>query len=133
MAGALESLVGEMTVAELAKKSGRSVEDLVGWAMGSTSGSRGRSAARAKPASRRAARGGSPSKRVDTRTAAGREAYEKAVLDSVRAARGPIAAQDIRKKLGGTPQQARAALNRLIERGLIDYQGRARATRYLAK
>lgn len=130
MAGALESLVGEMTVAELAKKSGRSVEDLVGWAMGSAKAARGRPAAAATSSGRGGARGGS--KRVDTRTAAGREAYEKAVLESVRASKGPIAAQEIRAKLGGTPQQARAALNRLIEEGQINYQGRARATRYTA-
>lgn len=127
---ALETLVGELTVAELASKSGRSVEDIVGWAM--TGAGAGRSATSGRTAAPRAAVSNGRRKGVDTRSAKGRAAYEADVLQLVEAAKVPISAPEIRAKAGGTPQQARAALNRLIEAGKITYQGRARATRYSA-
>lgn len=129
---ALETLVGEMTVAELAGKSRRSVEDIVGWAMSGTAAgrapSRGRSAT--APAATKAASRGTSGKKINTRSAKGRADYEASVLRVVKAASSPISAPEIRSEVGGTPQQARAALNRLIELGKISYQGRARATRY---
>jgi hypothetical protein len=44
-----------------------------------------------------------------------------------------VSAGDVRRQVGGTPLQARAALNRLIEAGKLNYTGRARGTRYTAK
>lgn len=67
---------------------------------------------------------------VDTRTAAGREAYEKSVLRVLEAADGPVSSQHVRDKCGGTALQARKALNRLIEDGQVTYTGKARATKY---
>ena len=136
---ALETLVGEMTVAELAGKSRRSVEDIVSWAMSGTAGGRPAKQARAIPTSSSsaptAAAKGAPRARgsaINTRSAQGRAEYEANVLRVVKAATSPISAPEIRDEVGGTPQQARAALNRLIELGEINYQGRARATRYSA-
>ncbi len=73
-------------------------------------------------------------KAVDTRSATGRDAYDQHVLSIVKEGKGTkVSAQDIRKMAGGTPEQARRALNRLIEAGKIDYTGKARATRYFSK
>jgi hypothetical protein len=129
---ALETLVGEMTVAELAGKSRRSVEDIVSWAM--SGGAAARAPSRGRPASTTpSAAKAAPrvqGSKINTRSAKGRAEYEANVLRVVKAATSPISAPEIRAEVGGTPQQARAALNRLIELGKISYEGRARATRY---
>jgi hypothetical protein len=116
-----------MTINELAAKSDRSVASIVDWALGTRSaGAPRRSEGPGRP--RKATNG--VVKSVNTRTAAGRERYEAAVLDVVRNAKGPIRAPEIRARVGGTPQQARAALNRLIETGSVGFEGKARATAY---
>lgn len=132
----LEALVARMTIAELSERSGKTVEDIVEWAMAGQGASKAPRAARPakareaapspKPASPKA------SDNVDTRSASGRRAYEQAVLSVVRDADEPISAPAIRTSVGGTPLQVRTALNRLIEKGALNYQGRARATRYSA-
>ena len=68
--------------------------------------------------------------RVDTRSTSGREAYETAVLGAVESAMDAVSAVEVRAAVGGTAQQARAALNRLIEAGRVKYRGKARGTRY---
>jgi hypothetical protein len=67
---------------------------------------------------------------VDTRAAAGRGKFDEAVLAAVKGAKGRIKANDLRKKVGGTSLQMRAALHRLIEAGKIKSQGKARGTTY---
>jgi hypothetical protein len=115
----LESLVASMTLSELSTRSGKTVSQIVEWALGGRGVRRGNSA----PAA-----GGL--KRVDTRTPVGRDAYDEQVLAAVEGAKGPIGAGEVREQVGGTALQARTALNRLIEAGKINYEGRARATRY---
>lgn len=75
---------------------------------------------------------GGGSKAVDTRTPAGREAYDQSVLDALKAAGKDVAAPDLSKVVGGTPLQIRTALARLIERGAVKWTGQARGTRYTA-
>ena len=70
---------------------------------------------------------------VDTRTGAGRRAYQAALLEVLKASSSPVSAPDLRDAVGGTPDQARRALNRLIEDGAVAYTGKARGTRYTAK
>lgn len=80
----------------------------------------------------RAARA-TPSRRdekVDTRSQAGREAYDAAVLEYLQKAGKPCKATEIRDAVGGTPQQFRASVNRHIDSGEVSYEGQARATRY---
>jgi hypothetical protein len=68
---------------------------------------------------------------VNTRSLDGREAYDKRVLAFVRGHNGDfIPARTVQEAVGGTAHQVRKALNRLIENGLVTYQGRARGTRY---
>lgn len=67
---------------------------------------------------------------ANTRTPAARAEYEKQLFDTLKGERRWVSAQELRTQVGGTPLQARKALNRLIERGLIKFRGKARATKY---
>ena len=129
---ALEALVENMTLRQLSDKTGRSVASIVEWAMARRGG--GRPAAKASAASTPAKKkaGGGKGGAVNVRTPAGRAAYDNAVLETVAGAGRDISAQQVRSKVGGTPAQARAALNRLIEANKIGYKGKARATKYYA-
>ena len=69
---------------------------------------------------------------VSTRTAADRRDFDGKVLGFVQGCSAPCTATEVRESLGGTPLQIRRALNRLIERGELDYLGQARGTRYTA-
>lgn len=118
---AIEDLVSSMTLADLSKRSGKSVGDIVAHALAPTSSAPVRSQGKAHTHAQ-----GTP----DVRTPSGRAAYRAAVLNAVRSHDGPIAAVDVRTQVGGTPQQVRTALNSLIEEGEIQFKGKARATRY---
>lgn len=152
---ALETLVSNMALSELAQLSGRSIAEIVNWAMSGVRAEASRSSAGARPEATRTRATSTPApssnrsarreeeeeveevedgeEEVNTRTQEGRERYDRAVLELVRNAKGPIGATQIRDALGGTPLQVRTALNRLIEGGHLAYQGRARATRYRAR
>ena len=128
-----------MTLSELADRSGKSVSQIIAWALpGKTGGGKAprptakpngvpSGKAAAKPAAG-ASKGGS--KAVNTRTPEGRAKYDAAVYDAVAAAGQPVGSSKLRKSVGGTPLQLRTALNRLIEDGKVTYEGKARATRY---
>ena len=127
---ALEQLVEDMTLRQLADRTGRSVGDIVGWAMRSAKGTTKETTTSAKKPGRKAK--ASPGS-VDVRTPAGRKAYDQAVMQAVVEAKDPVSAPDVRAKAGGTPAQARAALDRLISGGKLGYKGRARGTRYFVR
>ena len=67
---------------------------------------------------------------VNTRTPAGRQAFDEAVFTAVQSIGSPAGAGDIQKITGGANMQIRAACNRLIEAGRLSWSGRARGTRY---
>jgi len=69
----------------------------------------------------------------ETRTGDGRRKYDAAVLKFIIKNKKLKSAIEIRSAVGGSPNQARRALNRLIERGLVEFTGQARATRYKAR
>ena len=130
----LEEFVGSMTLSELADRSGKSVSQIIAWALPGKSGASkpvSRPAAK-KPAGKSTGGGGSKGggKVVNTRTPEGRAAYDEAVFGAVSGAGKPLGSSALRKKVGGTPLQLRTALNRLIEDGKVTYEGKARATRY---
>lgn len=135
----LEALVGSMSLSELSQRSGKSVGQIVDWALGNRSFGKRPAAAAAAPSAGGGAKaknssgGGGGGKGVNTRTPNGRDAYDQAVLGAVQGSKGPIGAGLLRKRVGGTALQVRTALNRLIEAGKINYQGRARATAYTAR
>lgn len=68
---------------------------------------------------------------VNTRTAAGRAAFEEAILNALgELGGGPVSGQDVRTKVGGTSLQVRTAMNRLIEADKVTFEGKARGTKY---
>jgi hypothetical protein len=75
---------------------------------------------------------GGGAKGVDTRTPAGREAYDQAMINALKQAGKASAAPELAAAVGGTPLQIRTSLARLIERGLVNWTGQARGTRYTA-
>ena len=127
---ALEQLVEDMTLRQLADRTGRSVSDIVGWAMRSAKGTTTKetTTSTTKPGRKSKSAGA-----VDVRTPAGRTAYDQAVMQAVVEAKGPVSAPDVRATAGGTPAQARASLDRLISGGKLGYKGRARGTRYFVR
>jgi hypothetical protein len=79
-----------------------------------------------KPAGKRAKREGG-----ETRTAEGRAALDQAVLEGLTALGGSnVSAEALRKRIGTTPAQLRASLNRHIQAGDVSFTGKARGTRY---
>lgn len=133
----LEQLVRTMSIEELSNRSGRSIEQIVDYALGNASSS---SASRRSPPTKvsRARKSGAPKRtastsKVDTRTAEGRDAYDEAVLGVIKNADHPISANEIRAEVGGTPIQLRAAVKRLEESRQIKTRGKARGTRYTGR
>lgn len=142
----LEALVGTMTVAELAKRSNRRVDEIVAYAMNGQVAKPKLSLVRPQttPVPEVDAKSAKPSKassrigRVgqavvapprDTKTPTGRAKYEDAIIEAL-VGQGWMLAQEVRLHAGGTPLQARTALNRLVQRGAVEHRGQARATEY---
>jgi len=121
---ALENLIGQMTLAELARLANTSVEQVVAIVLaGAASGkSRGGSgdAARVPPSAWRARRGTVPrgGLRLD---------HIVAALASVE---GPAKLEQVREQTGGSVPQVRAALQKLSEAGRVRITGERRGTRY---
>jgi hypothetical protein len=70
-------------------------------------------------------------KKRNVRTEAGRESFDTDVLNALKELGGDtVAATNLRERLGADPTQLRASLNRLIEKGLVTFTGKARGTRY---
>jgi hypothetical protein len=154
---ALEQLVGNMTVAQLAEAAGMDIDAVVGLVLGN----RGVSApsVKAAPAAKGKRKPGRPPKAAaqepapaavtaeededeggdaggeghNTRTRTGRAELDQAILDYLKSQSEPVRALDIRKGIGGTAAQIRTRLNYLIEKGKVTYKGRASGTRYRAK
>ena len=113
------SMLREITLGQLAD------------AAGGKSNKRGKAKAKGQNAPKPAH--GKPEK-VNTRTQAGREAYDKAILEALKElGGGPVSGAKIKARVGGTPLQARTALNRLIETGAVTFEGKARGTKYSLK
>mgnify|MGYP000323014064 CR=1 FL=1 len=72
----------------------------------------------------------SKGRQVTARTVEGRKNYDAAVVEALRAAGGWVAASAIRKRVGGTANQVRIALDRLRDAGRVVRQGAKGATRY---
>jgi len=155
---ALEQLVGNMTVAQLAEAAGMDIDAVVGLVLGS----RGAAAAvKAAPPAKGKRKPGRPPKAAaqepaaavtakeadddddeggdaggdghNTRTRTGRAELDQSILDYLKSQSEPVRALDIRKGIGGTAAQIRTRLNYLIEKGKVTYKGRASGTRYRAK
>ena len=133
----LETLVGQMTVRELAQRSGRSIDAIASFVLNGTkpttkpvSGERLIKAVNTttKPAQTVA------SAAVDTTSPLRRMQYDTVVLEHLKKQpKGTrLLAQQIRKVVGGTPLQVRTSLQRLFDARKVVCQGKARATVYWA-
>ncbi len=67
---------------------------------------------------------------VNTRTAAGRQALDAAVLAYLNGCDELVTGADVRNVVGGSAAQVRQSLNRLIEAELVGWEGKGRGTRY---
>ena len=133
MPSALEDLVGNMTLAELAARSGKSVEAIAAYAMGGASGSNG---ARGRAEISNVEPGAKAGRRkavAETRTRSGRDEFDARVLDAIKNAGGTAQSVDIEEIVGGTAQQRRAALHRLIASRKLARTGKARSTAYTVR
>jgi hypothetical protein len=75
--------------------------------------------------------GGGGAHKRNVRTESGREQFDHEVLEALKAQGGDtVAATQLRESIDAEPTQLRTALNRLIERGLVTFTGKARGTRY---
>lgn len=143
---ALETLVANMSVAQLAELAGMDVDSMVALVLGKKAGAAPKAPARRGGGRRKAAEAvegeadapaqaapASPSKGHNTRTRSGREALDEAIISFLKEQSEPVRALDIRAGVGGTAAQIRTRLNFLIEQGKVTYKGRASGTRYRAK
>ena len=118
-------LVPSLTVAELSGGGGVASAPRRGRPPGSKTGAK-----KGKKTGKR--RGRPPGRGASTRTPAGRSDYDEKVLSVIGGSKGPISAEDARKKIGGTPMQFRAAAERLMASKKIKREGKARGTKYRA-
>lgn len=121
--------LGSLTLDELLGESeggrGRGGRRKAGAAAASPAGAAGAAGAR-----KLARKGGGAHKR-NVRTETGREAFDNEVLEGLKELGGEnVNATSLRNALDADPTQLRAALNRLIERGVVTFSGKARGTRY---
>lgn len=140
---ALEQLVGNMTVAQLAEVAGLSIDEVVGLVLKKgasrpASGGRGRKDSGDAPTttSHNKAAAGSfavTERQHETRTQAGRDALDKAILTVLKQTGERMRAVDVRDAVGGTAAQVRARLNALIADARVSYGGKASGTRYWVK
>jgi len=140
----LEQLIAQMPIFRLAQLGGKSVAEIAVFALGGatlTRGTVGTVGARAsngaaRPAGPRA-NNGAPKRAAkadaSVRTAAGRGDFDARILEAIASAGGPVRSVDIEGKVGGTPQQRRTALHRLVAAKKIKRAGKARATTYEAR
>jgi len=118
-------------VFELAKEmgiDGLNVQDVFFGDLPSTGKGWAKKRAKALPAAAKVSAANEPAE-PDTRTLKGRKKYDKTVFRAL-SKRGWRKAPHVREKVGGTPDQVRSSLARLIESGSVIWQGRARATEY---
>jgi hypothetical protein len=132
----LEQIFADMPIARLAELGGKSVSEIAVYALGGAAGAsraaatatRGRNATATNGASR-------PGRKAaaSVRTASGRGDFDTRVLEAIAGAGGPVRSVDIEGKVGGTPEQRRAALHRLVAAKKLKRAGKARATTYEAR
>lgn len=65
------------------------------------------------------------------RTEEGRDQYDAVVAKALRSIGAKVSASELRSVVGGSPAQVRASLDRLIDQGRVEYEGKTRSTRYM--
>lgn len=128
----LEEFAGKMTVAELCARAGRSVEDVVRFCSGGSSAtaSTTRRPSSTKPTSATATEPASVAS-VETRTRAGRDAFDTALLALLTGVQNGLSARDIAEETGASLSQIRSAIVRLGKK--VRFKGNTAARRYWAR
>lgn len=128
--------VAMWTIGELASRGGRTLAEIVAFAVAQEPASASASefnrglAAAFEPQLRARKR---PRPRVSPSKTPKRTALEERVLQALRSFGGELYGPEIRLRIGGSPMNVRAALQRLIERGDVAWSGKGRAMRYRAR
>jgi hypothetical protein len=130
-----------MTLAELAQRSGRSIDEIARYALGGGGSPRApsRPAANSTNGARKAKKASKPARSARgpsgaaVRRPSDRAAFDDAVMDAVRQLGGTAQSADIEKIVGGTPLQRRSALHRLVSKRKLTRSGAARGTTYTAR
>lgn len=120
----LEYLIGAMSVAELARFTNTTVEQVVAAALGKGGSSVGNGIRRIAPSTAKASRppeGPRGALRLDH------------VLTILGSLGGPAKLDDVRGKVGGSAAQVRGALQKLAKAGKVKITGERRGTRYVAR
>ena len=118
---ALEAFVGKMTVAELCSRTGRRVDDLLGFCFA------GRAGQGASPAPVEAKTRGGP--RVRARSGG----LDEQVMTLIAGATDGLGGRDLSNATGATLPRVRAALKRLVDAKRVRFEGQTSARRYKAK
>jgi len=130
---ALESIVGAMTVGELARLTNKSVDQVVAIAFGSTTrptSSQPASTTAAKPSRGEVPRGEVPRGEVPRGEVPRGGLAPDSILAALAGNNGPVRLEDVRAKTGGSVPQVRAALQKLAQSKKVAISGKRRGTRY---
>lgn len=129
MPSALEDLVGSMSISELAQRSGKTIEAITAFALGDTNGSPRAKASPQSTATR--LRKETTGQRTTATARAG--SFDEKVLAAIVAAGGEARSVDIEAAVGGTAEERRGALHRLVAAKKLKRSGIARATKYAVR
>lgn len=129
---ALESFVGEMTVAELCSRTGRSVEDLLAFCSNRRPAKASSAAPAAQTKTKTKAKSGGKKRRV---RASSDElvALDIRVMELITNAKDGIGGREMANVTGETLPRLRGALKRLVDKKKIRFAGNTAARRYWAK
>jgi biotin operon repressor len=130
---ALETIIGGMSLADLARLANKSVEQVVAAVLGGdaspSNSRRGPGRPRGATSTTTSSKSGGAPKGKLPRGAISNES----VLAILKAAKGPVRAEEVRAQLGGSGAQVRIALQRLRDAGKLKVTGQRRGTRYALK
>ncbi len=126
----LESFVGQMTVAELCNRTGRSVEELLAFCSNRRPAKT--TPASAAPKAKAPKKSGGKKRRV---RASSDElvALDERVMNLISSAKDGIGGREMANKTGETLPRLRGSLKRLVDKKKIRFAGNTAARRYWAK
>ena len=126
----LEEFVGDLTAAEFCTRTGTRVEDLVRFCFEGRR-AKGTGSRRATSSTGRKRQPAQERGSVNTRTQAGRDAFDASLLALLTGVQSGLSAREIAEETGASLPQIRSAIARLGKR--VQSKGKTVARRYWAK
>ena len=117
---ALEALIGEMTIADLSRTSGKSVAEIAAYVLGGEPPSKSTNGATTR----------SPNATNGTPKAAATAKLAADIIAALEKSDTPLRSMDLEKLVGGTTETRRHVLAQLLAEKKIRKSGVARGTRY---